>query len=175
MKTWINLVLAIGLLGGLYSCGAIVKAKANQYATVEQGAIPEDFGVHNDTVLFITYRNSYNKYLKRNLRKVYKGPHELVTQEELASETYTNVAKYRYVFDYTYNSYQYQSNNETLYGPGGGTGTGQVRRFHVLDRLEQKEYVMPMTSSFWSKLQRIYLKNLEMQRVKNQAVMRSNP
>lgn len=150
------------------SCGAIVKSKARKHATVEKGAIPPDFGEGNSIVLFITTgKKSYDKYLKSNIRKVYHGNHEFIRSWELNSGRYDDTSKFRYIFDYEKTSYSYRSNNTTIHGPGGGIGTGTVRRFSITDRIDDKTYVMPMTSSFWSKLQRMYLKNMEEIRIQN--------
>ncbi|CAN0590867.1 unnamed protein product [Ectocarpus sp. 12 AP-2014] len=156
----------------LSSCGAIVKAKANKYASIEEGAIPSNFGEGNTEVLFVTKgKKSYDKYLKSNIKKVYKGKYVFVMESDLKSDKYNNVAKYRYLFDFERESYGYHSSNTVIYGQsaiaGGNNATGQVRRFAIRDRQEEKTYTMPMTSSFWSKLQRVYLKNMEAVRIQN--------
>ena len=156
----------------LSSCGALVKSKATKYATVEKGAIPSDFGANNTIVLFVTSgKKSYDKYLKSNIRKVYRGNYELVSKEELKSNKYSDTDKYRYAFDFKKVFYSYHSNNSVIYGQSANTGmknaTGQVRRFAITDRTDNKDYVMSMTSGYWSKLQRMYLKNMEEVRAKN--------
>ena len=152
----------------LSSCGVLVKAQAKKYATVEKGAIPMDFGKEQTTLLFVTSSRSYNKYLKKNIKKAYHGNYELVVLEDLHNKKYNDLSKYRYIFDYNYVTYTYHNDNEVIYGPGGGIATGKVKRFAITDRKEDKMYIMPMTSGFWSKLQRVYLKNLDEQRIKNQ-------
>ncbi len=156
----------------LSSCGAIVKSKAKKYATVEKGAIPADFGENNTVVLFVTSgKRSYDTYLKSNIKKAYHGKYELVSKSELRADRYSNTAKYRYIFDYKSVSYAYHSDNAVIYGQSANTGmnnaTGQVRRFLITDRTDDKEYVMSMTSGFWSKIQRMYLRNMETVRIKN--------
>lgn len=170
----IRLFLSIFLICCLCSCGALVKAKVNRYATVEKGAIPKDFGKDNTTFLFVVHKNSYNKYLKKNIKKFYQGPYALVDLSELESSKYQDTLQYRYVHDFTYKSYRYWSSNETIYGPGGGYGTGRTKCFFVYDRVEDKEYPLQVASSYWSKLQKVYLKNLEAQRVKNQGIVVRN-
>lgn len=168
----IKFFLFMVLIGSLSSCGALIKGKVNTYATVERGAIPENFGKEGSFVLFVTHQRSYNKYLKRNVKKVYGGNHAFVTIEELGSAPYSDTMKYRYIFDYTYRDYTYWSANETLHGQGGGYGTGQVKRFKIYDRQDKKEYSLKLTSGFWSKLQRAYLKKLENQRKSNQNLLK---
>lgn len=156
----------------LSSCGAIVKSKARKYATIEKGAIPENFGEANAKILFVTSgKKSYDKYLKSNIKKVYKGNYELVSNSDMASGKYDDVSKYRYLFDFERETWSYHSNNSVIHGPGGGTSTSTVRRFAILDRKDGKMYVMPMTSGFWSKLQRMYLKNMEEVRLQNNGVV----
>lgn len=169
----LSLLVVTGiLLVTLSSCGAIVKAKANKYASIEKGAIPTNFGEGNTEILFVTKgRKSYDKYLKSNIRKVYKGKYTLVTESDMESGMYEDVSKYRYLFDFERESYGYHSNNTVIYGQsalaGGNNATGQVRRFAIRDRQEEKTYTMSMTSSYWSKLQRVYLKNMEAVRIQN--------
>jgi hypothetical protein len=148
------LLISISTLTILTSCGAIVKGKANKNLTEEKGAIPPEFGSEKTTILFITHKRSYNKYLKKNVRKIYKGDSEIISTEELNSNTkYDNIEKYRYIFDYDYKSYTYTRSDLS-------SGSGQVKTFYILDRKNGTKYFSPMTSSYWSKLQKIYLKKL---------------
>ncbi len=167
-------VLIIALLT-LSSCGAIVKTKAKKLATVEEGAIPANFGGNNSVVLFVTSgKRSYDKYLKRNIKKAYQGNYELVSKEALNSAKYADKDKYRYIFDFKKEFYSYHSDNAVIYGQSAHTGmknaTGQVRRFGITDRIDKKDYVMSMTSGFWSKLQRMYIKNMETVRLQNTGI-----
>lgn len=177
-KIQFTFVLLIVSLLTLSSCGAIVKTKAKKYATVEEGAIPANFGIDNSVVLFVTSgKRSYDKYLKSNIKKAYQGDYILVSKEDIVSSKYADKNKYRYIFDFKKESYSYHSNNATIYGQSAHTGmknaTGQVRRFTITDRVDEKDYVMKMTSSFWSKLQRMYMKNMESVRVQNSGIQYS--
>ena len=101
MKYFSKIVILILITTILNSCGAAVKSVANNHLTEEKGAIPPNFGANNTTLVFITYRKSYNKYLKKNVKKYYTGEHEFVTNEEFnRDKKYKNLDKYRYVFDY---------------------------------------------------------------------------
>ncbi len=154
LKNNLLLIISILTLTLLSSCGAIVKSKANNNLTEEKGAIPPEFGNKNTTMLFISHHRSYNKYLKKNVKKIYKGNSEIISTEELNSNTeYRNTEKYRYIFDYDYKSYSYTKSD-------GSFGNGQVKKFYVLDRKNEKKYKSPMTSGYWSKLQKVYLKKL---------------
>ncbi|GAA3507966.1 hypothetical protein GCM10022393_17580 [Aquimarina addita] len=158
LKNNLFLIFSILTLTLLTSCGAIVKSKGNKYLTEEKGAIPPEFGKEKNTLLFITHHSSYNKYLKKNTRKIYKGDYELVSEDEFkTNDKYEDLNKYRFVFDYNYISPGYDvvradgSTRAPLYN---------VKKFRILDRKENKEYVSKITSSFWSKLQKVYLKKL---------------
>lgn len=158
-----NLLLIITILTFtlLSSCGAIAKLKANSNLTEEKGAIPPEFGNENTTLLFISHHRSYNKYLKKNVKKLYKGPSEIISTQELNSnDKYQNIEKYRYIFNYTDRSYTYTRYNLS-------TGTGNVKKFYILDRKNEKKYESPITSSYWSKLQKVYLKKLNEKLMEN--------
>lgn len=152
----------------LNSCGALVKGKANKYATVEQGAIPQEFGQDNITLLFITKgKRSYDKYLKRNVKKAYHGKYKFISITDLSSDSYSNLDEYPYYFDFQAKQYQSYSQNEVIHGPGGGFKRSTVRKFAIHDRRTNTTYPIKMTSGYWSKLQRVYIKNMEAQRLKN--------
>lgn len=179
MKVYKSLFFLVGLVmmfGFFTSCGAIVKSKANQYITEEKGAIPPEFGKQNATVLFVTHHRSYNKYLKKNVKKIYKGDYRFVTEEEFKNEdAYNDVMTYRYVFDY---NYQFPGNNiitkTTTSGDFSTTSTRirpalyHVKKFMITDRKTQQIYSCKMTSSYWSKLQKVYLKKLNEKILKEQ-------
>ncbi len=153
-KNYSILIISILTLALFTSCGAIVKGKANKYLTEEKGAIPPEFGKENTTLLFITHKRSYNKYLKKNVKKRFKGNYEIISSNELnANDKYQDIIKYRYVFDYDYRSYSYTKSDLS-------PGTGQVKKFYILDRKNNKRFASKMTSSYWSKLQKVYLKKL---------------
>ena len=158
LKTYLLLIISVLMLTFLTSCGAIARSKGNKYLTEQKGAIPPEFGQENTTLLFITHHGSYNKYLKKNTRKIYNGDYELVSENEFkTNDKYKDLKKYRFVFDYNYTSPGYDviradgSMRAALYN---------VKKFRILDRKENKEYVSKITSSFWSKLQKVYLKKL---------------
>ena len=171
MKVYKSLFFLVGLVmvfGFFTSCGAIVKSKAHQYITEEKGAIPPEFGKQNTTVLFVTHHRSYNKYLKKNVKKIYKGDYKFVTQEELKNEdAYKDMMTYRYVFDYNYQSAGDNIiTNTTSSGDFSMTSTRirpalyNVKKFMIIDRKTPQVYYCKMTSSYWSKLQKVYLKKL---------------
>ncbi|WP_347374584.1 hypothetical protein [Aequorivita sp. Q41] len=148
------ILILISLITSLASCGAMVKGTANKKLTVEKGAIPPEFGSEKTTMLFITHHRSYNKYLKKNVADIYKGDFEIISEKEFKSDVkYEDKQKYRYVFNFESKSYSYTKSDLS-------SGSGEVKKFYVLDRKNEKKYFSPMTSSFWSKLQKVYLKKL---------------
>lgn len=153
------------------SCGVIVKSKANNYITLENKAIPPEFGKQNDTLLFITHHRSYNKYLIRNVKKIYKGNYKFITEDDLKNTIdYKNVDVYRFVFDYNYEPSGDYIITNTFANSNFNSATPRIRpalynlkRFKILDRKSQKIYYCKMTTSYWSKLQKVYIKKLNEQ------------
>ena len=145
---------------------------ARKNLTVEKGAIPPEFGKEKTTILFIKARGGYNGYLRRNVRKNYYGAYELVTRAEYENNAkYQDITTYRYVFDFDYNRV-----NDRYIAPSMATMTNrsvpgnirpalyQVKKFSIYDRKTDSLYRSPMTSSYWSKLQKVYLRQLEAKR-----------
>ncbi|QXP60437.1 hypothetical protein [Olleya sp. HaHaR_3_96] len=175
LKHYLFLTIFISTITLLSSCGAIVKSKANKNITEEKGAIPPDFGEDNSTIVFITHHRSYNKYLKKNVKKIYKGKYEFATEEEFETQDkYNDVHKYRYIFDYSYRPAGSVWKSNTINSGDFSTTTIRnrpalynVKKFSVVDRKKEKIYKSNMTSSFWSKLQKVYLKKLNEKRMEN--------
>lgn len=149
------------------SCGALVKGKAKKFASVKEGAIPQDFDGNDGGVIFLTYERSYNKYLKKNVRKAFSGRHVFLPVSSADSLRDKTNLDYRYLFGYDNQYGQRYSNNTAIYGPGGGLNTYRVRRFYLRDLATDSIYTLKMTSGLWSKLQRYYLRQLEAQRFGN--------
>ncbi|WP_196894359.1 hypothetical protein [Aureivirga marina] len=155
----IFLLLSICVL--MTSCmSAVFESKL----TVEKGAIPIDFKDYNATLLCVTYDGSYGNYLKKYLKKYYSGKYKIITKDDLTNEKYKDENKFRYVFDYSKKSagYKFDVNamdrsREYLY---------KVRKFYVYDRIEKKTYSSRITSSFWAKILKTYLNNLNTELVK---------
>ncbi len=141
------------------SCGALVKGVANGKLTEKKGAIPPDFGKDTNSVMvFITSNRSYNKYLKKNVSKIYKGKYIFVSLDEFESnEKYNDIDKYRFVFDYNNQmpGYNVVRSDGSIRAP-----LYNVKKFSIEDRKEKKIYRSKITSSYWSKIQKVYLKKL---------------
>ena len=120
-------------------------------------------------MVFITHERSYNKYLKKNVSKIYQGKYIFLSSDEFESNAkYNDIEKYRFVFDYSLRppGYDVQVNNTVNTGNSSVTTTRirpplfSVKKFAIVDRKEQKIYASRITSSYWSKIQKVYLKKL---------------
>ncbi len=152
MKKIIIIVILISSSILNNSCSS-TSSVANKYLTEKHGAIPPDFN-NNTTLLFIKHHKSYNKYLIKNTKRIYKGKYELIEESQLLQdEKYKDIEKYRYIFDYNYQSAGYNTSAQRDY-------LYNVKKFSVLDRKTNKLYKSKITSSFWGKIQAIYLKKL---------------
>jgi len=140
------LVVLITVLLTQTSC---IRSIAQKNLTVEKGAIPPDFGRDSSTLLVIkSGKNSYDKYLNKNF-KAYEGLYQMVNRNEI-NTLYQDSIKFRYVFDY---------NLENKYVSGSSSGMN-VRKFLVYDRITDRNYKAPLTSSFFSKIMKAYIHNL---------------
>lgn len=141
----------------LVSCGSSIRTTAINKITEENGAIPPEFGRDTTTVVFLQYRRSYNKYLKRNVRKIYTGNYELVDEKDfLQDEKYKSIEKYRFVFDFEYKEHVRYNSSKMRYQ------NYRTKLFFVLDRKTNEIYKSPIKASSWSKLQQGYLENLNL-------------
>jgi hypothetical protein len=139
--------------------GPMVEHKAEKRITVESGAIPADFGKGDVTVLAILEgSNSYDRYMKKDFEKCYKGKYITITNEDLTSKKYNDVKKYRYVFNFVMETHGQTAQDS--YGT-------PVRRFYILDRLDNKQYISTFTSGYFSRVMKGYLKNMDQARTES--------
>jgi hypothetical protein len=158
--SYIFLVLALSFTL-LPSClMPIFKSKTSEKA----GCIPPDVGIDSTIIIAVTHnRMSYDKYLIKNFNKVYNGKFIFVAEDTIESALqgiYQNKEKYRFVFDYGIgNVYVWEdSHNEAF----------STNKYYIYDRKENKKYYSKITSSFFSKVMRAYIINLEKKREQNQ-------
>lgn len=143
----------------LNSCFALKASDANNARkeyTVENNAIPPQFGQDSNEVLLCMKKNrkSYDKYLK-SAAELYNGKYEIISEAQLASDKYSDTKKYRYMFDYEGGTQVHYSN--------GGTAT--AKRFYIKDRLEDKDYKSGAEFTFFAKVMKVYFENLEAKRI----------
>ena len=144
------LLLIVFLLvsSSLTSC---VTGMAAKRITVENGCIPAEFGKNPGTLLLLKEKGkSYNKYLKKVFDH-YQGKHEYITLDQLSKPPYTDLEKYPYLLDF----------ERELHSQGAGTTDYiDVRRFYIEDRSTGKRYESKITSSYYAKILKAYVSNL---------------
>lgn len=124
--------------------------------TVENDAIPPDFGKDENTVLIgiLRQRKSYDKWVKKAFEN-YNGEYLLLSEFELSKPEYSDTEKYRYVFDYS---------DGSLYR-NGRYNSGSYKRFFIKDRLEDKMFQSGAEFTFFAKAMEVYVQNLENKRL----------
>jgi len=153
--------LAILLSISLNSCfffasAAIAKRKAKKELTVDNRAIPADFGKNKSTMLVVkTGKKSYDKYLIKNFEE-YVGDYRIVSAEALDSAKYSNKTQFRYVFNFKFEAH-------IITGYDGSASTINVRRFSIQDRKDGILYQSPITSSYFGKVMKAYIENLNLE------------
>jgi hypothetical protein len=141
------------------SCGFIVKSKARKRITEESGAIPPDLGKDNTTMIFLLYHGSYNRYMKKNVKRRYIGDYVFLDKNTYRTdETYQDIEKYRYVFGFDYLYYTRVS--ESMDFDDNFERQSRVKKFFIHDRKLDSVYRPTITSGLWSKLQKVYLDKL---------------
>lgn len=134
--------------------------------TIENNAIPPDFGKDESTLICILYgKNSIDKYVKKHVEKEYHGKYEFVNIKNIEAEKYNDTIKYRYTFDGEKVTNTVSSYNST-------TGKTEERditthSFFIMDNITGVTYRSPVTSDHFSRLIQAYMINLEKERMKN--------
>ena len=157
-----KIVLLLFVVTSLQSC---FFAKINQVKkmkkvyTEEYNAIPPRFGINKDEVLIVILKDDnpyYNGYIKKAVKKNYKGNHLLVKESKFSDAQYSDIEKFRFVFDFS-NGRSFSSINSS--------NSGYYKRFYVKDRLQNRYYQANEDFNFFVKAMHIYLANLELKRV----------
>ena len=153
MRRFIMAVFSFCTAATVVSCSG--KKHMKTEFTEENKAIPPTFGKDKEAVLICVLqgRGTYDRYLK-SAAKNYSGPVAFVKYDELESDPYSDKTKYRYLFDYGSGSTVHYSNGPSV----------NVKRFHVVDRLENKKYESGAEFSFFAKAMKVYMANLETKR-----------
>lgn len=169
-----KIITLLLIIISLQSCGILVKkaitvSKAKKEYTVENYAIPPEFGNNSNEVLIGILKESknYNNYLKRKIKKSYNGNYVLISDHELNSKKYSDLEKYRYVFTYKQGT-KITTSVQTINGFTSGGNSYILQKFYVYDRLKKIEFISGAEFKFWAKSMEIYLKQLENQRIKNE-------
>lgn len=147
------------------SCGSMVKNSAMNKMTVENHAIPPDFGKNNSTLVCILQgRNSRDKYMRKHIEDNYRGKYVFLLKEELESDKYGNLDEYRYLLDYNAGSVL-----NTSFNTGGNLETRNLptSSYYIYDRKMKEHYFSGTTSGMFGKLILAYSISLESVRVAN--------
>ncbi len=162
-----KILLLLFVVTSLQSC---FFAKINQVKkmkklyTEEHNSIPPQFGVNKEEVLMVILKDNnpyYNGYIKRAVKKNYKGNYVLVKDSEYYDSKYSDKVKFRFYFDFS----EGKSYSSTRFDkPGLSTNSGSFKRFFVNDRLINKRYQVNEDFNFFVKAMHIYLANLELKR-----------
>jgi len=157
-----NVILILFMVFPLF-LSSCLKNLAMKRITIENGAIPPDFGEKNTVLMcIITGKKSYDRYIEKHVTNEYKGQYEFVLREDIYNEKYNDIDKYRYLFDL-----DVITKNVNTYS-GTEAYTNQIRSasYFILDRKTNDTYQSPVTSSFFSKIIQAYMINLEATRLK---------
>ncbi|PWJ28750.1 hypothetical protein [Sediminitomix flava] len=167
LTTFILKTFLITILFICTSCGAYVKMRAISKITVENDAIPPDFGTEETILLcVITGKKGYDKYMKKHVSNEYHGKYEFVMRKDINSDKYQNTSKYKYLFDFE--KLQYKTTHSADTPSGFETITITTASYYLFDRDENITYKCPNTSSYFSRIIQAYMINLENERIKNQ-------
>lgn len=169
-----KIILSLSIIISFQSCGILVKkaitvSKAKKEYTVENYAIPPEFGKNNNEVLIGILKGpkDYNNYLKRKIEKSYNGNYVLISDNELNSKKYSDLKKYRYLFTYKEGT-KITTSIQTINGFTSGGSSYILKKLYVYDRLKKNEFISGAEFKFWAKSIEIYLEQLEKQRIKNE-------
>ncbi len=129
--------------------------KVTALLTVEDGAIPPQFGVDESTLLVVELgKRWHDKYLERHFKANYSGKYLLVTREELVSDQYADTTQYRFAFLSAYDVYP------------TGNSAYHAFAYSIMDRATDEPYGGG-TTTFYGPYIKAYTKNLEAVQTKN--------
>jgi len=162
----IKIIITLIICLNLSSCfvGKIIEtSKAKTEFTVENDAIPPEFGENKEMIIIgiLRGRRSYDKYLKSAFKNYYNGKYILISAEEMRNSKYNDKKKYRYIFDY--------SDGSTItytFSSGRKASSNNFRHF-IFDRLNNKRYQSGAEFTFFAKSMKVYMANLEQKRISN--------
>ncbi len=165
MKKLLLLITIFAVSIMLHSCGAMIKGAALRNLTVENNAMPSNFGKDKATLICVLKgRESRDKYMRKHFKNEYYGKKVFILESKLNSAKYSDKNKYRYVIDYNSGSLS----ETTFYSSGGSnTMTAGTSNYFIYDRVEEKTYNSTAQSSAFSKLIQAYAINLEKIRKQN--------
>ena len=134
--------------------------------TVENGAIPPDFGKNPDEIFLVIKagRKSYDKYLIKAVEEEYQGKYEYTMFARIDQSKYADKNVYRYYFYYDPGK---TVNMKDENGVENGI-SNTYKQFYVYDRETDTKYKTEDEFSKFAIAMKVYIKNLNEQRIKNQ-------
>jgi hypothetical protein len=125
----------------------------------KNNAIPANFDKNATILVIVKGRGSYDRYLKKAVKKNFKGNYVFIKSEDLDSGNYSDTSKFRYVFDYT------NGRTQTTQFSNGQTASSTWKVFYLYDRLENSNYSSGKDFSNFGLALKIYWKNIESKRL----------
>ncbi len=158
MKKIILLLFVVTTLQSCFFAKVNQMKKMKKLYTVEYNSIPPEFGANKEEVLMVILKDDnpyYNGYIKKAVKKNYKGNYVLVKDSEYYDSKYSDKVKFRFYFDFS---------SGRSFSSHDGRNSGSYKRFFVNDRLTDKRYQVNEDFNFFVKAMHIYLANLELKR-----------
>jgi hypothetical protein len=158
MNTIIRNCILIICVSFLFNSCKSSEAVAEKYLTIDQGAIPPDFGKDDSILLVCADAYYFTKRKEKVMEDNYSGNYEFGCLYS-TDHPYGDVDKYRYIFTVT---------------TGIGSGTNSLNRpstvivISILDRKENKTYRSKRVSLNWFNFSKAYIRKLDQQRIANQ-------
>lgn len=146
----------------MQSCfiGRLIQTPKMELAFSEKSnAIPENFDKNATILVIIKSRGSYDNYLKKAVKKNFKGNYIFIKREELQSSNYADKSKFRYFFDYS------SGRTQTTHYSNGQSASSTWKVFYLFDRLEDNRYSSEKDFSNFGLALKIYWKNIELKRL----------
>ncbi len=147
------------------SCKSPMFSYAKRETTIENGAIPPDFGKEDVVMLCVLagYK-AYDKQMKKQVSENYFGKYEFITKKQINSSQYENVEKFRYLFDSeegAVNTPSHDSRGERL------LTYDTDFTFIIVDRKNKVTYKSPFKTITFPAVIEAYMINLEALRLAN--------
>lgn len=146
----------------MQSCfiGRLIQTPKMEEAFSEKNnAIPTNFDKNTTMLVIIKGRGSYDRYLKKAIKKNFKGNYVFIKDEDLNSSNYSDTSKFRYVFDYS------NGRTQTTHYSNGQSASSTWKVFYLFDRLENSKYSSGKDFSNFGLALNIYWKNIELKRL----------
>jgi hypothetical protein len=160
MKKILLLLLVCFTMQSCFIGRLIQTPKMEDAFSEKNNAFPADFDKNATILIIIKGRGSYDKYLKKAVKKNFKGNYVFIKKEDLQSTNYEDKSKFRYFFDYS------NGRTQTTQYSNGQSASSTWKVFYLFDRLESNRYSSEKDFSNFGLALKIYWKNIELKRSK---------